>query len=98
VRFRKGGFQTYLTGVPWSDDFMRQYAAALEGVKAQASNIGAARTVPGTINELIVSYYKLVFPLLKPSTQAMRRNILRPVEIHREFITAAARWMMAAKL
>ena len=23
---------------------------------------------------------------------------LRPVEIHREFITAAARWMMAAKL
>jgi hypothetical protein len=24
--------------------------------------------------------------------------ILRPVEIHREFITAAARWMMAAKL
>ncbi len=23
---------------------------------------------------------------------------LRPVEVHREFITAAARWMMAAKL
>ncbi len=28
------------TGIPWSEDFMRQYAAALEGVKAQASNIG----------------------------------------------------------
>jgi hypothetical protein len=26
------------------------------------------------------------------------QNALRPVEIHREFITAAARWMMAAKL
>ena len=26
------------------------------------------------------------------------RRLLRPVEIHREFITAAARWMMAAKL
>ena len=25
-------------------------------------------------------------------------TVLRPVEIHREFITAAARWMMAAKL
>jgi hypothetical protein len=27
-----------------------------------------------------------------------RLDALRPVEIHREFITAAARWMMAAKL
>jgi hypothetical protein len=26
VRFRKGGFSTYLTGTPWSDDFMRQHA------------------------------------------------------------------------
>ena len=25
-------------------------------------------------------------------------DVLRPVEIYREFITAAARWMMAAKL
>jgi integrase len=76
VRFRKGGFSAYLTGTPWSENFMRQYAAALDGVKAQAANIGAERTKPGTINALIVSYYKLVFPLLKPSTQAMRRNIL----------------------
>ena len=55
---------------------MRQYAAALDGVKAKASNIGADRTIAGTVNALIVSYYRLVFPLLKPSTQAMRRNIL----------------------
>ena len=26
VRFRKAGFTTYLTGTPWSEDFMRQYA------------------------------------------------------------------------
>jgi hypothetical protein len=76
VRFRRRGISTYLTGTPWSDDFMRQYAAALDGVKAQTTNIGADRTVPGTVNAAIVSYYKLVFPLLKPSTQAMRRNIL----------------------
>lgn len=31
VRFRKGGFSTYLTGTPWSEDFMRQHAAALDG-------------------------------------------------------------------
>lgn len=35
VRFRKAGFSTYLTGTPWSEDFMRQYAAALDGVKEQ---------------------------------------------------------------
>jgi hypothetical protein len=23
VRFRKGGFTTYLGGIPWSEDFMR---------------------------------------------------------------------------
>src|SRR5204862_6686107 len=39
-------------------------------------NIGMERTKAGTVNALIVSYYKLVFPLLKPSTQRMRRNIL----------------------
>src|SRR5262245_54123117 len=59
VRFRKGGFSNYLTGIPWSEDFMRQYAAALEGEKAQVSNIGAAgRTIPGSVNALIVSYYR----------------------------------------
>ena len=54
-----------------------KYAAALDGVKVQTNETTAAdRTVPGTVNAVIVSYYKLVFPLLKPSTQAMRRNIL----------------------
>ena len=61
VRFRQGGFSTYLSGLPWSDDFMRQHAAALEGVKGQATNVGIERSKPGTINELIVSYYTLYF-------------------------------------
>ena len=77
VRFRKGGFSTYLTGTtPWSEDFMRQYAAALDGVKVQTADIGMERTKPGTISALIVSYYKLVFPTIEPSTQKMRRSIL----------------------
>ena len=27
VRFRKSSFSTYLSGTPWSESFMRQYAA-----------------------------------------------------------------------
>ena len=76
VRFRKGGFSIYIAGTPWSEDFMRQYAAALDGVKAQTAEIGIERTKPGTISALIVSYYKLVFPTIEPSTQKMRRSIL----------------------
>ena len=49
VRFRKSGFSVYLTGIPWSPDFMAQYAAALQGVKAQATNIGANRTAAETV-------------------------------------------------
>jgi integrase len=77
VRFRKAGFTIYLTGIPWSEDFMRQYAAAIEGVKAQASNVGVERTKPGSFNALCVSYYRSPeFRGLKASTQALRRNII----------------------
>ena len=77
VRFRKGGLATYLTGTPWSEDFMRQYAAALDGVKAQANNVGAGRTKPGSFDALCVSYYRSPdFLGLKPSTQQARRNII----------------------
>jgi integrase len=75
------GFSTYLTGTPWSEDFMRQYAAALDGVKAQTSNVGAGRTVDGTVNALVAAYLD---PLSKSSpfktgraeTKRTRRNIL----------------------
>src|SRR5438128_3600440 len=82
VRFRKGGFSTYLTGTPWSDDFMRQYAAALDGVKAQAANVGAGRTVAGTVNALVAAYLDCSvastspFKTGAPETQRTRRNIL----------------------
>jgi integrase len=74
VRFRKGGFSTYITGTPWSEAFMRQYATALDGINAQI--VGVERTKPGTISALIVSYYTLVFPTLALSTQKLRRPIL----------------------
>jgi hypothetical protein len=86
IRFRLCGFSTYLTGTPfstyfigtpWSEDFMRQYAAALEGAAETTSGVGVRRTVPGSVNALIVSYYRSSeFCGLKASTQAMRRNII----------------------
>lgn len=77
VRFRKGRFSMYLTGTPWSEEFMRQYAAALDGVKTQASNVGAGRTIPGSFDALAVSYYRSPeFRGLKASTQKVRRYII----------------------
>jgi integrase len=80
VRFRKGGFSTYLTGIPWSEDFMRQYAAALEGVKAQSTDIGAGRSVAGTVNALIAAYLDprstSPFKTVAAETRRTRRNIL----------------------
>ena len=86
VRFRKGGFSTYLTGTPWSEDFMRQYAAALDGVKAQASNIGAGRTIAGTVNALVAAYLD--------RSQKARRS--RPAQ-RRRSAPVATSWKISAK-
>jgi hypothetical protein len=56
IRFRRRGFSTYIPGTPWSEDFMRAYANAIDGVKAEASNLGAGRTVAGTVNALVAAY------------------------------------------
>lgn len=82
VRFRKRGFTTYLTGIPWSEDFMRQYAAALEGVDARMANIGADRSPSGSLGWLVAAYLdgspnsSSPFRTLKPATQKMRRRML----------------------
>jgi integrase len=78
VRFRKGAFSTYLIGIPWSEDFMRQYATALEGVSSKATgNIGVERTKAGSFNALVVSYYRSPeFRGLAASTQSKNRGII----------------------
>src|SRR5215468_3508152 len=81
VRFRKGDFSIYLTGTPWSEDFMRQYAAALDGVRAEETNIGASRTVAGTLNALVADYLDPAsksspFRTVATETQRTRRYIL----------------------
>ena len=56
---------------------MRQYATAVDGVKAQCAEIGASHTKPGSFDALCVSYYRSPeFRGLKESTQGVRRNII----------------------
>src|SRR6516225_1348470 len=86
IRFRKNGFSVYLTGTPWSEGFMRQYAEALDGVTTQQTEIGAKRTKPGSFDALCVSYYRSHdFLNLKDITKADRRGN------HRELQEAARR-------
>lgn len=63
--------------LPWSPSFM----AALETAKTKAEGkppeLGAARTIPGTVNAAIISYYgSSTFKALAGSSQKMRRAIL----------------------
>jgi integrase len=54
--FRKPGCaRVRLPGLPGSTEFMQAYKLALDG--APRIEVGAARTVPGTIDALVVAYY-----------------------------------------
>jgi integrase len=56
---------------------MKEYAAALQSATPQAGNTGAERTLPGSFNALVVSYYRSPdFHDLKASTQRMRRYVI----------------------
>jgi integrase/recombinase XerD len=77
--FRRPGFkQIPLSGAPGSVGFMETYHAALAGLTAPRTYIGASRTQPGTLNAAIVAYYasKSFTDGLALDTQRMRRNIL----------------------
>ena len=53
--FRRRGIKAIpLPGVPGSEEFMAAYSAALASVLDEHLEIGANRTLPGTINALIV--------------------------------------------
>jgi hypothetical protein len=73
--FRRAGFKKIaLPGLPWSPEFMAAYETALAG---QPLQVGGARTKPGTIRALAVSYYNSVgFRSCKPSTQTKYRRII----------------------
>jgi integrase len=67
-----------LPGVPGSAEFMEAYQSALDGAPHLITQVGASRTKTGTVNALIVAYYKskAFTDVLAPETQRMRRNIL----------------------
>jgi integrase len=76
IRFRKGETSVYLRGIPWSQEFMCGYVAALEGVPP-AGEIGSSRTIPGSFDALCVAYYRSSdFCSLQPGTQALRRGAI----------------------
>jgi integrase len=74
--FRRPGFERVpLPGVPGSSEFMDSYGAALDG--ARKMEIGASRTVPGTVSAAIAAFYKSnKFTKNRAITQATDRNIL----------------------
>lgn len=76
-RYRKVGQRTvYLHGVPGSPQFAAEYEAATSGVTTKIE-IGASRTVPGSINALAVSIYgSAEWAQLSRSTQTTYRGII----------------------
>ena len=57
--FRRRGIKAIpLPGIPGCEEFMAAYSAALASVPDEHLEIGANRTLPGTINALIVAYYR----------------------------------------
>ena len=80
--FRRAGFKSVpLPGLPWSPEFMAAYEEA--NGKLVRLDVGASRTAPGTVSDAIVRYFGSADfnDNLRPSTQAMRRAILGPVDI-----------------
>jgi len=73
--FRRAGFKKIpLPGLPWSPAFMEAYEIALAG---QPHQIGSARTRPGTVRALAVSYFNSPdFRSLRSSSQAIYRGII----------------------
>jgi integrase len=77
ARFRKGFYSIYLSGVPYSEEFMRQYHAALDGRSSQSACTPDSRVVQGTIDAVVENFYRSTdFVKLKASTQKVRRNML----------------------
>jgi integrase len=73
---RPGQKEIPLPGLPWSPEFMTAYEAGMKG-DWQRPVIGEKRTMPGTVNAAIISYYNADFGGgLRESTKAMRRAIL----------------------
>jgi integrase len=76
--FRRPGFKhVALPGLPWSPEFMAAHEAAMRGATAPAVEIAARRTIPGTLNALLIAFYASAkFTGLEPITRSTYRGIL----------------------
>src|SRR5262245_36408708 len=71
-----------LPGRPGSEEFNTAYALALAAMPKQKKEIGADRTLPGSINALVVAYYKSEEWLrLANDTHKARRPIIERFRI-----------------
>lgn len=77
-RFRKKGFTAELGTDFGSQEFCRRYSEAEEGSKPSLLR-ASARTVPGTLNELVTKFYQLHFPTLETSTAEDYRSVIEPL-------------------
>lgn len=77
VRFRKGTFAVYLPGIPYSDEFNTAYHKALQGDAKQLEEAKAAHVVAGSIDTVVISFYRSSgFLKLKETTRRVMRNTL----------------------
>jgi len=71
---RAGAKRVRLPGLPWSPAFMAAYQQALDTAPAP---VGAARTLPGSLDAALAQYYpSRDFSALRPGTQRLWRAIL----------------------
>ena len=70
--FRRRGFkQVPLPGLPGSPEFMEAYSKAVDPKTAPRLVVGADKTMPGTVADLVSRYYRSAeFLGVKESTQS----------------------------
>lgn len=98
-RYRHKGVTAEL-GTEWcSDEFVRRYVEAENGRKA-SNGVGASRTIPGTLNDLAVQFYKLHLPTVAESTAADYRAVIDALRVkhgHKRVSHMARRHVIAIK-
>src|SRR5262249_44437090 len=77
---RAGSPRTPLPGLPGSVEFMEAYAVALNDTPEPKLNLGANRTVPGTVNAVIAGLYRdPTFTKNVEITRKTDRNLLEQI-------------------
>src|SRR4051794_3534051 len=75
---RRPGFpQVPLPGLPWSAEFMKEYAAHMTPTEGETVQPTIDGVLPRSLRALAIAYYQsAAFAALKPITQGVYRNII----------------------